>query len=207
MGSLKKTAVIAFIMVALLIPVLAISDNAAGEAELTTDSVWQTGGFDDRTNGTIMVRVIGIEESDVITVTITNLLTGRVFATKTFVATINDEIRGHVDVALSFRVSDPGKHFASVKISGDNVSEDRNQMSTLSFEVGRSIWSNVLTYVAIVVVIIIIAIVLLIRMRAAPKVDSAGAFTALESERSEKKSAKKKSTSAKKEEYKGRSKK
>jgi hypothetical protein len=205
MRSLKKTAVVAFVMIALLIPVLAICDNAAGEAELRTDSVWVSGGFNDRTDGTITVRVFNINAGDELTVTINNIFTGNMFggATRTIVATDADESRGFVDIGVSFRIGDPGKYFASIVVTGDNVSETRNEINTFNFEVGRSIWSSIWTYVAIIVVIIIIGIVLLLRMRAAPKVEHSGAFTAMEEERQ----VKRKSSSAKKEEYKGRSKK
>jgi uncharacterized membrane protein len=67
------------------------------------------------------------------------------------------------------------------------------------YEVGRSIWSNVWTYVAIVIVILIVGIAFWLRMRSNPKVDSAGAYTAMEEERKATKSK-----GAKKQEYKGR---
>jgi len=204
MKPLMKTAVVAFAMIALLIPVLAICDNAAGEAELRTDSVSVAGG-NDRSASTVNVRVFGVAEGETVTVSVYELFDGHLFGSASRTATAADEERGFFDIGVSFRVG-TGTYFAYVVITGDNVSETRNQISTVSFEVGRSIWSNVLTYVAIIAVIIIIAIVVLLRMRAQPKVDNAGAFTAMEEERQVKKKSSS-SQSAKKEEYKGRSKK
>ena len=205
MRSPKKIAVVALILAALIIPVIAISENASGVSELHDDSIWVSGGFNDRSDGTITVRVHNGIEGEQFTVTLKNSMTGETYpnATRTVTVTSDDEDRGYIDVSFSFRIGSPGKYFVSVKITGD-VNSSKSELNTYSFEVGRSIWSSIWTYVAIIVVIIIIAIVILLRMRAAPKVDSGGAFTAMEEERQVKR---KSSGGAKKEEYKGRQKK
>ena len=204
MKSLKKVGVLALIMVALIIPAVAVCGNASGETALYDDGVWVSGGFNDRSNGTITVRATGdITDGDVLTVTIKDLFSGNVYAARTITVAESDEERGYIDIGLSFRVGTPGKYFAIVELTGTNVSEEFSTVSTLSFDVGRSIWSSTWTYVAIIVVIILVGIVLFLRMRAAPKVDSGGAFTAMEEERQEKR---KSSKSARKETYKGRQK-
>jgi arginine exporter protein ArgO len=200
MASLKRITLLALVMVALIIPVIAISENTSGASELRNESVWVTDGFNDRSNGTIIVRVFNVIEGEEITVEISNIF-GGLFSSATRTATADDEDRGYMDFGLSFRIGDPGKYYASIVIIGNHVGSF-NEINTFSFEVGRSIWSSVWTYVAIVVVIIIIGIVLFIRMRAQPKVDSAGEFTAMEEERKVKKGS-----GAKKETYKDRSKK
>ena len=203
MKSLKKIAVVAFIIAALIIPVIAISESASGAAELRDDSVTVNGGFNDRSSGTVTVKVFTVTEGDEITVTVSDLFSEGTYATATRTATEAEEEAGYMNFVLSFRIGTPGTYYAAVVITGDNVNEARSQDNTLVIEVGKSIWSSIWTYVAIIVVIIIIGIVVLLRIRAAPKVDSGGAFTAMEEERQVKKS----SSGAKKEEYKGRSKK
>jgi len=206
MKSLKKVGVLALIMVALIIPAVAVCGNASGETGLYDDGVWVSGGFNDRSTGSITVRATGdITDGDVLTATITDLFSGHVFATRTITVVESDEERGYIDIVLSFRIGSPGKYFAIVELTGTNVSEKFNTVSTFSFDVGKSIWSNTWTYVAIIIVIILIAIVLILRMRASPKVEDTGAFTAMEEERQEKR--KSSSKGAKKETYKGRQKK
>jgi len=204
MRSLKRIAVVALIMAALIIPVIAISESASGAAELRDESITVSGGFSDRSNGTVTVNVFAITEGDSVTVTVSDLFSKATYATATRTATEAEEEAGYMKFVLSFRIGTPGTYHAAVVITGDDVNEARSQDNTLVIEVGKSIWSSIWTYVAIIVVIIIIGIVVLIRMRAVPKVDNSGAFTAMEEERQVKR---KSSPGAKKEEYKGRSKK
>jgi uncharacterized membrane protein len=201
MTSLKKIAVLAFITVALIVPALAISKDVSGEAKLWDGGIWVSNSFSDRSDGTITVRMVDVVDGDVITVKITDLAENMFpGATRTVTVTEADEERGYINIDVTFRMGTPGHYRAQVIVTGDNVIAPPYNQKSFEFDVGKSIWSSVWTYVAIIVVIVIIGIVLLIRMRGAPKVDHAGAFTALEEERVEKK----RTTSAKKEQYKSR---
>ncbi|MDR0334360.1 MAG: hypothetical protein LBH69_00520 [Methanomassiliicoccaceae archaeon] len=204
MKSLKKIGVLALIMIALIIPAVAIAENVSGDkAAIYDESVRVTGGFNDRSTGTITVKVIGeIIEGDELTITITELKTGNLFGTTTIIVTEADELRGFVNISVSFRIGNPGTYFGVVSLTGTDVHETYNIDSTLRFDVGKSLWSSIWTYVAIILVVVIIAIVIFMRMRALPKVENTGAFTAMEEERRVKKGS-----SAKKETYKSRSKK
>ena len=200
MSLLKKVTVLAVIMAALIIPVAALSENAAGEASLRDNSVWVSKGFDDRTAGTVTVRVFNTESYPVqVSVSIVDIFSGATYASGNVTVPGN----GSADLPLSFKIGAPGTYHVNVMIKGADVSPIQNQISNFEITVGRSIWSNTWTYIAIVIVLIIVGIFVFLRMRSAPKVDNAGEFTAMEAERK----AGKKTSGAKKEEYKGRSKK
>ncbi|MCL2142725.1 MAG: hypothetical protein FWH44_00465 [Methanomassiliicoccaceae archaeon] len=202
MSLLKKMCVLAIVAVALLIPAVAISENASGDAMLYDGSVRQTGGFDDRTNGTISVRVSNSDTSVPVTVNVTirDPVSGAVYISgRAVTVPAGYDSR---DFGFSFRIGSPGTYHLIVEISGDDAAEVEFAQS-IDIEVGRSIWSNTWTYIAIVIVIIVILIAVFLKMRGAPKADSAGAFTAMEEERK----ADRKKTGTDREEYKGRSKK
>ncbi|MCL1984797.1 MAG: hypothetical protein FWG58_05320 [Methanomassiliicoccaceae archaeon] len=209
MSLLKKISVLAVIMIALIIPAAAISGSAAGDVTITGDV--KAGGFDDRTSGTVTVKLYNSGETATGNVTVSVVKFDdpeKVYAKRT-VSFTGDETDGMMDVGLSFRVGTPGTYWAVVMIEGDDVlisSEDGPAQDRMTFEftVGQSIWSSTWTYVAIVIVIIIVAIAVFIRMRGAPKVDDAGTFTAMEEERKAGKGQR--SGRTEKEEYKGRKK-
>jgi hypothetical protein len=198
MSLAKKLGVLALVAIALLIPAVALSENAAGKVALDDNSLWVSNGFDDRTDGTITVRIYNDDTvpADVL-VTITDPVSGHVYVERT--VTVPGE--AGKDFGFSFRISSPGTYYLVVEISGADVGVESSL--GIYVDVGRSIWSNTWTYVAIVIVIIVILIAGFIRMRGMPKADNAGAFTAMEEERK----AGRGRSGAGKEEYKGRSKK
>jgi hypothetical protein len=201
----KKMLVLAFAMVALLIPVTALSDNASGEVMIDGD-IDVRGGFDDRSAGRIIVTIYNDSAASV-TVDLTIISTfpndGKVFAKETGI-----EIPANtaVNVPLKFTVGSVGTHWAKAVIEGDGVDPEAIQSSmSFSFDVGRSIWSNTATYVAIVIVILVIVVAVILKMRGAPKAEDTGVFTAMEEERRAGRTPSKR-TGADKEEYKGRKK-
>jgi hypothetical protein len=202
MSLFRKVSVLTLVMIALIIPAAALSQDAAGEAELRDNGIWVSGGFNDRGSGTITVRVFNTgTDVAVVNVKITGAGTDNVYATGT-AAVPGDPGSGFgsVDVPLSFRIGDPGRYWVDVHIesvSGSGVNEAQS-VTVFEFEVRQSIWSNTWTYVAIILVIVIAGIGLFIKFRGAPKVEDTGSFTAMEEERK----ASKRSTG--KEEYKGR---
>jgi len=201
MSLAKKIGVLSLVVIALLIPAVALSENAAGEAKLYDDSVWVSGGFDDRSDGTVTVRIYNSDpnSTEVVLVTIKDPVSGHVYINSRSVTLPVGS--AYVDTGFSFRIGSPGSYYVIVEISGDHVGVEKSQ--GLYIDVGRSIWSNTWTYVAIVILIIVVAIALIIKMRGTPKAENDGAFTAMEEERK----AGRTKPSAGKEEYKGRSKK
>jgi len=204
MSLLGKVTVLTLVMIALIIPAAAMSDDAAGEAELRDGSIWVSNGFDDRNSGTITVRVFNVGlESVSVNVTIKDSVTGHVYASSTGVnvpAPAGGADSAAVDVPLSFHMGSPGKVWVDVQIDGDYINTSQSIM-VFEFEVRQSIWSNTWTYVAIILVIIIVGVAVFLKMRGAPKAEDTGTFTAIEEER---KAGRKRS--ADKEEYKGRNK-
>ncbi|MCL2712545.1 MAG: hypothetical protein FWD37_04655 [Methanomassiliicoccaceae archaeon] len=204
MSILKKTFVIAFVMIALLIPVAALSDSAAGEVKIDGD-INVRGGFDDRTAGTVIVTVHNSDDENdsTISILIVDLLNEDIKYAE--VSGIEVPAGKALDVPIKFRVGSSGTHYAKVIISGDDVDDEAITSSlTFSFDVGRSIWSNTTTYIAIVIAILVVVIAVVLKMRSAPKVEEAGAFTAMEEERKAGRATKR--SGADKEEYRGRKK-
>ena len=205
MSLLKKVSVLAVIMIALIIPAVAISGNAVGDVEITGDA--KAGGFNDRTAGTVTVRLyntsIDLATGDITVSVVRFDEPGAVYAEK-IVSFTGEETEGFMDVSLSFRLDSPGTYYARVIIEGDSADPIKYSVP-VTIEVGRSIWSSTWTYVAIVLVIIIVAIAVFIKMRGAPKVEDKGTFTAMEEERKAGKGQR--SGRTEKEEYKGRKKK
>jgi hypothetical protein len=200
----KKALVLALAMVALIIPLLAVSGIAAAAGELDNSSI-SAHGFDNRSSGTVTVKVLNGEATErtvnvyITEWSISNDVTTwdaskNNFASATVTFTEEDESK---TVSLGFRNDSVGTHQARVIVT-DTEGNILTQMG-FDYTVGRSIWSNTWTYVAIVIVILVIVIAAWLRMRGNPKVDSAGAYTAMEEERRASRSK-----GAKKEEYKGR---
>jgi len=203
MSLFRKVSVLTLVMIALIIPALAISDDAAGEAELRDSSIWVSNGFDDRGSGTITVRVFNVgTETVAVKVTIVSTGTDDVYATSSVnVPGDTGAGFGYLDVPLSFHIGTPGRYWVDVKIESlSGTVNDAQSIMIFDFEVRQSIWSNTWTYVAIILVIVIAGIGIFIKMRSTPKVEETGTFTAMEEE----KKAGRKSTG--KEEYKGRKK-
>lgn len=196
---MKNVSVFALVMIVLIVPAVALSENADGSPYLDNGDVSVTREFDDRTAGEITVTVHNANATPMSNVKVyaKDPLSGRTYDTKT----TDVAAGGSAVVRLSFTVDTPGTYWATVFV--ENSTGTIIDQMTVSFTVGQSIWSNTMTYVAIVAVIIILIIVAFIKIRSAPKVDNAGAYTAHEEER---KAGKKKSGTGK-EEYKGRSKK
>jgi len=200
MTSLKKVSLLALAMIVLIMPVIAMSDDASGEVSLYDDDVWVSKGFDDRTNGIISVRLFNAGTDEVaITVSIGNV-EGITYISRD----LNlqpEEVRTET---LSFRITEPGTYYLEVIVTGEEDAVTEQNRQTLTIIVDRSIWSNTWTYVAIIIVIIIVAIAAFIKMRGTPRgADEAGTFTAMEEERK----AGKKRSGTDREEYKGRKKK
>jgi len=201
MTMLKKASVLALIMVALIIPVVALSDNAAGEVGIDKD-IRVVGGFDDRSSGSIVVTLYNDGSTEAtVTLFVIGLYAddGRVFAGP---LTWKIPAGGIKEDTIKFPCGSTGTHWAKVVVEGDNIDAVRGEMS-FEFTVGRSIWSNTWTYVAIIVVIIIVAIAALIKMRSNPRIpENVGTFTAMEEERK----AGKQRSKTEREEYKARKK-
>jgi hypothetical protein len=202
MSLFRKVSVLTLVLVALIIPVAALSEDAAGDAELRDGSVWVSSGFNDRGSGTITVRVFNTgTDFAVVDVKITGMGTDNVYA----IGTVNvpgdpGSGFGYEDIQLSFHMGNTGRHWVDVHIehvSGSGVNDAQSVM-VFDFEVRQSIWSNTWTYIAIILVIVIAGIGLFIKMRGAPKAEDTGSFTAMEEERK----ASKRSTG--REEYKSR---
>ena len=210
---MKRILVLAMVMVALIIPVAAISDDASGQDVFVYNGdINVTRGFDDRNAGTVSVRVSNTAVGSVaVDVYITDL------GYHEYASVKNVSIDGvgmgaeegdseFKDISLTFQIGSPGDHYLKVVVveADAAVGSDNLIESTFSVSVGKSIWSNTWTYVAIVLVVIIVGIGAFIKMRSTPRVpEGAGTFTAMEEERK----AEKKRSGAKKEEYKGRKKK
>jgi hypothetical protein len=217
MTPMKKVLVLALVMVALIIPVTALSDDASGDEGLFVynGDVNITKGFDDRTAGTVSVRISNTAADGMTAdVYITDWIDyGRVYASVKNVSIdgvgldADDGAFATKDVSMTFQIGTPGEYHLRVVVveQGKAVSQE-NMLTGSIFDISvdKSIWSNTWTYVAIIIVIVIIAIAAFIRMRSTPRVsEGAGTFTAMEEERK----AEKKRSGAKKEEYKGRKKK
>ncbi|MDR2866405.1 MAG: hypothetical protein LBV13_03260 [Methanomassiliicoccaceae archaeon] len=203
MSLLKKVCVLTLVMIALVIPVMAISDNAAGEVWISRSSVEVTSGFNDRSAGTIMFTVDNDGEDDeLVTVSVINRIdTNVVYTVQDILVPAGSKL---YEVYITFRTDSVGTHQAKVVLTSENdvVHPVKGEMG-FSFTVDRSIWSNITTYIIIIVIIVIIAIAVFLKMRGAPKAEKTHSFTAMEEERK----ASKKRSSTEREEYKGRKKK
>jgi len=202
MSLFRKVSVLTLVMIALIIPVAALSDDAAGDAELRDGGVWVSGGFNDRSSGTITVRVFNAGADAVsVVVKITGMGADNVYAASSTVTIPGDPGTGfsYVDVPLSFHVGSTGRHWVDVHIESvyGGLNESQSVM-VFDFEVRQSIWSNTWTYIAIILVIIVAGIGIFIKIRGTPKAEETGSFTAMEEERK----ASKRSTG--REEYKSR---
>ena len=219
---MKKVLVLALVMVALIIPVTALSDDASGDEGLFVynGDVDVTKGFDDRTAGTVSVRISNTAADGV---TVDVYITDWIDYSIVYADSKKDHPDGisiegvgsdaddgafvTKDVSMKFQISSSGEYHLRVVVVEQGMAVDQENMLTGSIfdlSVGRSIWSNTWTYVAIILVIVIIAIAAFIKMRSTPRVsEGAGTFTAMEEERR----AEKKRSGTKKEEYKGRKKK
>jgi len=186
MSLFRKVSVLTLVMIALIIPAAALSQDAAGEAELRDGSIWVSDGFDDRSSGAITVRVFntGVEPV-VVNVKITGMGSDNEYATGTLTVPGDPGSgSGYADIRLSFQIGSPGRHWVDVHIEGAyGVVNDSQSVMGFEFEVRQSIWSNTLTYVAIILVIVVAGIGIFIRIRGTPKVEETGTFTAMEEER------------------------
>jgi len=200
MSLMKKSSVLMLVMIALIVPAVALTDNAAGAVNLNSEV--QAGGFDDRGAGSVTFRVHNTgEDSVVVNITIVDLENqGTVYYTSS--VTVPGE--GSTLVTARFTVGSAGSYYGLIKISGEGI-DPAAPTSSMSFHftVDRSMWSNTGTYLVIIAVIAIAGIGIFIKMRSTPKapVDT-GTFTAMEEERK----AGRKETGTGKERYKGRSK-
>jgi hypothetical protein len=201
----KKVLVLALAVIALIIPVIMMSGAAVADKELDLTSI-STRGFDNRSPGTVSVKVIN-ELADARTVNVYVTDWNIPLDATTWGASNNNLVSASVKfvlgdeskvVNLDFRNDSVGTHHARVIVT-DADGVILSQM-IFSYTVDRSIWSSMWTYAAIVIVIIIVGIAFWLRMRGNPKVDTAGAYTAMEEERRVNRTTK----SSKKEEYKGR---
>jgi hypothetical protein len=204
MSLVKKAFALALIMAVLVVPAVALSENADGL--MITNDTRVTKNFDDRTAGIITVNLKNDSTAD-ITVDvyiIDQLKKDVVYAS---VKGVSIPAGGYVNVELKFTVTVPGEYWGRVMVMNADVplgQVDPMAQMGVHFNVDRSIWSNTWTYVAIIFVIVIVGIALFIRMRSNPKApEEAGTFTAMEEKRKEER----KRTGTGKKEYKGRSKK
>ncbi|MDR0791086.1 MAG: hypothetical protein LBE47_00930 [Methanomassiliicoccaceae archaeon] len=191
----KKAFVLMIAMVALMIPVLALSESAAAADEKWLDNTSiHARGFNDRSDGTVTVKVynVGLLAREVTVYVGERDNPDSRYASAVIQFQDGEEYKF---VDLRFRMGS-GTHYATVFVT-DSAGAELWRMS-FDFDSGRSIWSNTWTYVAIILVIVIIGIAAFLKMRGAPKVDNAGAYTAMEEER---RATKK---SAGRQEYKGR---
>jgi len=210
MSLTKKVLALAIVMVALIIPAVAMSESASGDVKVYNGDINITKNFDDRTAGTVTVRLhntgLGDMTVDVHIVGWADFSTVYQSASNIMVAGLDESEISFTDVSLTFLVNTPGHYNVRVIVMehGDVIGEDDpiTQMG-FQFDVSRSIWSNTWTYVAIILVIVVIGIAAFIKMRSNPKLPSeAGTFTAMEEERR----AGKQRSRTEKEEYKGRKK-
>jgi len=200
MSLMKKVSVLVLVMIALIMPVVALTDNAAGAVNINSNV--QASGFDDMTEGTVTFRVHNSgADSVTVNIRIVNLENeSKVYYTSS--VTVPGE--GSTLVTARFTVNSVGSYYGLIKITGEGIDPDAPASSmSFPFSVDRSIWSNPSTYLVIIAVIAIAAVGIFIKMRSTPKAPvETGTFTAMEEERK----AGKAKTGTGKERYRGRSK-
>jgi hypothetical protein len=191
MSSMKKVSVLMFAVLILAVPIM-LSENAEGDILLPANGI-HASGFDDRSDGTLTVRVIN-DTSSAVTVnvlvfadngSVDNL--GRLLAANNNIEMGANETRV---IILSFNLGSEGTHHVRVVVYDASLADNDDRTAGVlnqqgvEIYVGLSIWSNTWTYIAMVLVIIVAAVALLIRMRSNPRIpEAAGTFTAMEEER------------------------
>ena len=199
MTTVKKLSVLMLAMIALIIPAIALSDSAAGSVGIYNSGDIHVTDFNDRGTGTVTMMLYNNGTNDE-KVTVSIVETGnesRVFGSAT--VTVPADTSGF-EVKITISTGSQGHFWAKAIVTGTAVNEPISQ-TPFDFSVGRSIWSNTSTYIAIIAVVIIIGIALFLRMRSAPKPEGTEyTFTEMEEDRK----AGKGRTGAKREEYKGR---
>ena len=202
MTTVKKLSVLMLAMIALIIPAIALSDSAAGDVGIYNSGDIHVTDFNDRGSGTVTLMLYNNDSvnDEIVTVRIVEMGNeSRVFGSAKVTVPADTAVTGF-EVKVTISTGSQGHFWAKAIVTGDAVNEPMSQ-TPFEFSVGRSIWSNTSTYIAIIAVVIIVGIALFLKMRNAPKPDETGyTFTEMEEDRK----AGKGRTGAKREEYKGR---
>ena len=207
MKAAKIIAIIAILAIAVA-PILAIdgSDatvNRVGQAE--------SYGFTDNDEGTLKI-VLKNTDADPVTITLKVFDAGTTtdeYCAKEIEVPGSGDNDGETTAELKWKFSSSGTKYVDVvayDTDGNKIDNPLLNESSVEIEVSHSIWKNTATYIviAIIVIIVIVIIVLFIRSGKKTKADSTMAdrtFTKMHDE----KVARKKTASAKKEDYKSSS--
>lgn len=172
------TMIIIAVLIASISAGLILSDNS--EANITMGDI-SSSDFTTNKDGTITILMSNDEERVVsVNITASNPDTGAIY--KTTKVDIPKDTKDYA-AKISFNIDEVGQYNVKIVCESDADFQGDIYEKTTIVDVTESIWSNWVTYGAIIVVVILIAIAVALKLRSAPTVKPETTFTQIESER------------------------
>lgn len=179
---IDKRTIIPIILLALIaVPALCIGEAEASSDQLEIDTgSLETGDFDTRNSSDVKITIINDTVTDAkVKVWITYQNEGRSLGEQIIDVPMDSSVVASVNIGFDNQGIKYLTIHAESETEGLSFPTDRSTHN-FTIHVNQSVWSNAITYVAIVAVVAIIAIAIFLRQRSAPKVEPELTFTELE---------------------------